>query len=78
MKMPSIPGWVWLALIFGVIPLLCCCCCLYLCCCRKKGAETRAADPYPGQVAPLKLNQIKENRRETEVAPQEEVASAIS
>uniref|UniRef100_A0A1I7XKY5 Uncharacterized protein n=1 Tax=Heterorhabditis bacteriophora TaxID=37862 RepID=A0A1I7XKY5_HETBA len=39
-KMPSIPSWFWLALIFVVIPLLCCCLCCYCCCCRnKRGAN---------------------------------------
>jgi hypothetical protein len=32
----SIPMWVWLALLFVVIPTLCCCGCIYFCCIRKK------------------------------------------
>ncbi|CAI4221627.1 unnamed protein product [Auanema sp. JU1783] len=38
-KMPSIPSWVWLALIFVVIPTLCCCLCCYCCCCRSKNGN---------------------------------------
>ncbi|ETN73039.1 hypothetical protein NECAME_13646 [Necator americanus] len=42
-KMPSIPAWVWLALIFIIIPLLCCCLCCYCCCCKGKGGGRAAA-----------------------------------
>ncbi|KAL6743252.1 hypothetical protein Aduo_016317 [Ancylostoma duodenale] len=42
-KMPSIPGWFWLALIFIIIPLLCCCLCCYCCCCKGKGGGGGAA-----------------------------------
>ncbi|WKY11284.1 hypothetical protein Q1695_003113 [Nippostrongylus brasiliensis] len=39
-KMPSIPGWFWLALFLVIIPLLCCCLCCYCCCCRGKGGAS--------------------------------------
>ncbi|CAD5224173.1 unnamed protein product [Bursaphelenchus okinawaensis] len=37
MKIPSIPTWVILAIVFVVIPTLICCCVCYCCCCRGKG-----------------------------------------
>lgn len=36
----KISFWVWLLLIFVILPILCCCCCLYFCCCRRKADKT--------------------------------------
>ncbi|KAI1724050.1 modulator of levamisole receptor-1 domain-containing protein [Ditylenchus destructor] len=47
---PSIPMWVWIALVLIVIPTLCCCCCLYFCCFRKKGNESNNRRQGPSDL----------------------------
>ncbi|TKR60292.1 hypothetical protein L596_027559 [Steinernema carpocapsae] len=49
----KIPKWVWLAVVFVVIPLLCCCCLCYCCCCKGKfggGASGSPRRQTPGDI----------------------------
>uniref|UniRef100_A0A1I7RNA1 TPM_phosphatase domain-containing protein n=2 Tax=Bursaphelenchus xylophilus TaxID=6326 RepID=A0A1I7RNA1_BURXY len=48
MKIPSIPTWVILAIVFVVVPTLICCCICYCCCCKNKGEREAVPDAEGG------------------------------
>ncbi|VDM50038.1 unnamed protein product [Toxocara canis] len=49
-SLPKIPIWVWLAIICGLIPLLCCCCLCYCCFCRKSGRNASPRRQQPSDI----------------------------